>query len=172
MVTSQGNSAEGGSTRFTARTAGPEETRELARRLGTVCRGGETILLYGDLGAGKTCFTQGLALGLGIPPETRVTSPTFTLHGQYAGRLLLNHLDLYRLDEGGELDALGVADLIDEPGAVLAVEWPERLADLAAGDCLEVGLEHVGETERELRACASGERHRALLEKWRRAAES
>ena len=143
----------------------PEATRRLARLLGSACRGGEAILLSGDLGAGKTCFIQGLAVGLGI--RAPVSSPTFTLHAQYAGRLALNHLDLYRLDEPAQAEPLGLSELLNAPGAVLAVEWPEFLAGEAAGDCLRLFLSHGGENERGITAAAEGERHRGLVERWR-----
>ena len=151
---------------FSVVSTSPDETRALARRLGELCRGGEVILLRGDLGAGKTCFTQGLALGLDVDPLMRITSPTFTLHGEYPGRLILNHVDLYRLDDPCQADTLGIADLFDDPEAVLAIEWPELLGDAAAGDNLTVRLEHRGEGEREIAARAEGKRHRELLRCW------
>ncbi len=72
---------------LTVETESPEGTRLFGERLGRACRGGEAILLSGGLGAGKTTFVQGLARGLGVPPGTAVTSPTFVLHNQYRGRL-------------------------------------------------------------------------------------
>lgn len=141
----------------------PEKTRQLGERVGAACRGGEVILLSGDLGAGKTCFTQGLALGLGIPPETRITSPTFTIHGEYHGRLVLNHVDLYRLDDADTVEPLGIIDLLDQPDAVLAAEWPESIARHAAGECLTVHLEHQNENHRLITLTPQGPRHHALL---------
>lgn len=172
MVILEPHSAEGGAARFETGTASPEETRKFGSLLGKACAGGEAILLRGDLGAGKTCFVQGLAAGLGVAAETRVTSPTFTLHAQYSGRLILNHLDLYRLDGCGDMDLLGIADILGDPGAVSAMEWPEPAGNLVAGDCLAIELEHAGETARLLRAEAEGGRHRALLERWRTLAAS
>lgn len=148
------------------RSPSPEATREAGTRLGRVCRGGELILLYGDLGAGKTCLVQGLARGLGVPENYLVSSPTFTLHGEYPGRLILNHLDLYRLDEPCALDSLGLEDMLDDPGAVTAVEWPELLADASRGGRLEVRITHVGERERELGLTAHGAGHKATLARW------
>ncbi len=150
------------SLQMTVRTRSPEETRAVGRALGVACRGGEVFLLRGDLGSGKTCFVQGLAAGLGV--ETRVTSPTFTLHGEYQGRLILNHLDLYRLDEGADLSGLGIVEMLGEGGAVTAVEWPELLAGYC-GPRLELALSDCGEGERELVFTAYGVVHARLLER-------
>lgn len=146
-------------------TGSPEETRAVAACLGGCCEGGELLLLIGDLGAGKTCFVQGLARGLAVPENLRVTSPTFTLHAEYAGRLILNHLDLYRLDDAASADGLGIEDLAGEPGTVTAVEWPEVLAHVLGGDRLEIRLTAVGETRRRMDLSAFGPRHVALLER-------
>lgn len=144
----------------------PDETRRLAAGLGTLCRGGEVLLLIGDLGAGKTCFTQGLAKGLGVSAETRVTSPTFTLHAEYRGRLVLNHLDLYRLDEACMLDGLGVEDMLGDRTSVAAVEWPELLADGVGRERLEIRIGDAGEGRREFSLLAHGPVHCGLLRGW------
>ncbi|MDR1612680.1 MAG: tRNA (adenosine(37)-N6)-threonylcarbamoyltransferase complex ATPase subunit type 1 TsaE [Planctomycetota bacterium] len=141
-------------------------TREAARRLGELCAGGEAILLAGDLGAGKTCFAQGLAQGLGVDAAVAVTSPTFTLHAEYPGRLTFNHADLYRLRAAGELDAVGVPELLYAPGAVLAVEWPGLLLEQAGGEALLVELEHAGGDGRRLTIRAAGTGHRKLAAAW------
>jgi len=106
-------------------TASEDDTRALARELAADLAAGDTILLIGDLGAGKTAFVRGLAEGLGIDPG-EVTSPTFTLVHEYrGGRLPLIHVDLYRLD-AADLDEIGLdADLAAQ--GVLAIEWAERL---------------------------------------------
>lgn len=147
-------------------SSSPERTRALAALLGSVCRGGETVLLFGDLGAGKTCFVQGLALGLGVPSSMPVTSPTFTLHAEYRGRLYLNHLDLYRLDAAESLERLGVGDLLADREAVTAIEWPELLAGGAGNERLEVRLVDRGGDERALEAAAFGAEHARLLAAW------
>jgi tRNA threonylcarbamoyladenosine biosynthesis protein TsaE len=149
-----------------AGTSSPEETRALARRLGKLCRGGEIILLSGDLASGKTCFVQGLASGLGTPEELRITSPTFVLHTEYLGRLRLNHLDLYRLDSPEALNALGVWDILTEEGAVAAVEWPELLAGELPGGRLEIGIRNPGGDRREFSIRAKGKREIRLLAVW------
>ncbi len=144
----------------------PDATRALARRVGELCLGGEALLLFGDLGAGKTCFVQGLAAGLGVPAALRVTSPTFTIHAEYPGRLVLNHLDLYRLDDPVSAESLGVGDMLADRTAVTAVEWPEMLADgPGAADArrLEIRFESTGAEGRLLRLAAFGAAHARLL---------
>lgn len=106
-------------------TSSPEETFAFARSLGEQLAGGEVFLLKGDLGAGKTVFAKGLAAGLGIA-SSEVTSPSFTLINEYAGRLRLYHIDLYRLDIGVH-DELGLNEILDDRQAVVVIEWAERL---------------------------------------------
>lgn len=145
-------------------THAPDATRAVGACLGRACAGGEIILLMGDLGAGKTCFVQGLASGLGV--ETWVTSPTFTIHGEYPGtKLVLNHLDLYRLDDPVSQEGLGLDDMLGEPGTVAAVEWPEMLAGGVDGGRLEVRLTDAGDGKRELAFRAYGAKHVDLLAK-------
>lgn len=145
-------------------TSSPEETRSVAEFLGGKCRGGEVLLLIGDLGSGKTCFTQGLARGLGVPETLRVTSPTFTLHAEYAGRLVLNHLDLYRLDDADSLCGLGIEDLLGESGTVTAIEWPEILEQAFTGDRLEIRLTDMGDNRRRIEFSSFGRFHSGLVE--------
>lgn len=104
-------------------TESPEETRNLARRFSQALRGGDVILLQGDLGLGKTCFVQGLAEGLGW--QGAVLSPTFALLQEYDTRPPLAHADLYRLDTPEAVYTLGLDELSDN-GFILAVEWPNR----------------------------------------------
>ncbi len=122
------------------------ETLALAERLGGSLRGGEVVLLSGELGCGKTVFVRGLARGLGVDPE-RVSSPTFVLLTAYPGRLRLHHADLYRLDAVDVDLELELAELPGEDG-VLAVEWAERLSAVAWDKVRRVGLEHLGEDQR------------------------
>ncbi|MCC8189792.1 MAG: tRNA (adenosine(37)-N6)-threonylcarbamoyltransferase complex ATPase subunit type 1 TsaE [Planctomycetes bacterium] len=149
----------------------PAATRALADRLGQLCRGGELLLLSGDLGSGKTCFIQGLATGLGVDPAVPVTSPTFTIHAEYPGRLVLNHLDLYRLEEPEALAGLGLDDLLADPAAVTAIEWPELLGAGAGREYLAIALTPEGPDRRRIAAAARGRRHRELLHQWLKAEE-
>ena len=106
----------------------PEETFEAGRRVGERLRGGEILLLSGTLGAGKTVFTKGLAAGLGLDPA-EVSSPSFTLVNRHSeGRLVLYHLDLYRLAEGpGAAHAVELEELLADESAVIVIEWAERM---------------------------------------------
>lgn len=136
------------------RTSSVAETRELAGVLASLVRVGDCIVLAGDLGAGKTAFVQGLAAALGA--DEPVTSPTFTLvHSYRTGRLPLHHLDVYRLDRLGEVDDLGLAELLDD--GVVVVEWGDAVRDALPADRLEIaiGFGH-GDDERVLDAVSTG----------------
>lgn len=127
-------------------TASEAETARVGRELAAGLQPGDVVLLYGDLGAGKTAFVRGLAEGLGIPAAD-VSSPTFTIVQQYGGgRVPLLHVDLYRLAPN-EVDDLGL-DEIGE-GAVTAIEWAERLPR-AVPRAVRVSLRHAGDTAREI----------------------
>lgn len=129
-------------------TRAVEETERFARDLGATFRGGEVVLLHGELGAGKTAFVRGLAAGVGADPE-EVASPTFVLLTSYPGRLTLHHADLYRLRGDGDERELGLEEL-PGPAGVLAVEWAERLRVWPWMQVVRVSLEHVGPDERRL----------------------
>ncbi|MHC4887163.1 MAG: tRNA (adenosine(37)-N6)-threonylcarbamoyltransferase complex ATPase subunit type 1 TsaE [Planctomycetota bacterium] len=133
------------STEFTTHSI--EETIALGRRIGELCRGGECLLLHGPLGAGKTCLAKGLAVGLGIPEDDPVVSPTFVLHVQYFGRLEFNHIDAYRLGEGADVSMLGFEELVDGDG-VTAIEWAEYIEADLPHHCLNIEIERVDAEER------------------------
>ncbi len=131
----------------TITTTSESETAAIGRELAATLSAGDVVLLYGDLGAGKTAFVKGLAEGLGVPGD-EVSSPTFTIMQEYrGGRLPLFHVDLYRLDDPRELDDLGLEEVAE--AGVLAIEWAGKLerAPLAA---IRVSIEHAGETARRL----------------------
>ena len=130
-----------------------EETWELAKRFAAELKPGDVVCLEGDLGAGKTTFTQGLATALGVPG--RVTSPTFCIVQEHrAAKLpnlpnlpnLLVHMDLYRLHGEDDVIAIGWEDYLAE-GAVLVVEWPERAGALIPADARHVVFTHVADGE-------------------------
>lgn len=121
-----------------------EETYALAKKIADTLQGGEVILLSGDLGAGKTTFTKGLAKALGI--EDEVTSPTFTILNVYEdGRLKLNHLDMYRVESADELAELGIEDCFDDD-SVTVIEWNKF--EHFDGEVIEINITPTGENER------------------------
>jgi len=123
------------------------ETAAVARELAPRLSAGSVVLLFGDLGAGKTAFVRGLAEGLGISPD-EVTSPTFTLLQEYrGGRLPLFHVDLYRLSDRREVEDLGLDEIAAD--GVLTVEWAEKLPD-PPPEAVRVTISHAGDTERRL----------------------
>ena len=126
-----------------------EQTFEFARELAGTLELPAHILLFGELGAGKTIFTKGLAAGLGLEDPSEVTSPTFTLVNQYAGRVPIYHVDLYRI-EAGALDDLGLEDMFDEPTAAVVVEWAERLGNFDPGPALRVSLTYLAANTRQI----------------------
>lgn len=127
-------------------TGDEEATRGLGERLGRKLRRGDVVLLRGDLGTGKTCFTQGI--GRGLDCTNQVNSPSFVLMNEYDGRETLYHVDLYRIEDVEELDDLGLWDYAEK--GVLVIEWPERGADLLPGDGLVIELRY-GEADRQRR---------------------
>jgi tRNA threonylcarbamoyladenosine biosynthesis protein TsaE len=122
-------------------TSTAEETRQLAASVAELTRAGDLILLAGDLGAGKTTFAKGFGAALGVTEA--ITSPTFTLVSQYRGRLELNHIDVYRLDQVDEVLDLGLAEMLDEGGVTL-IEWGDTIIPALPADFLEVRL-RIGE---------------------------
>ena len=118
-------------------THSADDTRELAGQLAGVARRGDLVLLAGDLGAGKTTFTQGFGRALGV--EERIVSPTFNLVRTYDGRLPLVHADVYRLDHLQEIVDLGLPEMLDD--AVTLVEWGDVAAQALPADFLEARLE-------------------------------
>lgn len=128
-------------------THGPEETEDLGCRLAGQLRPGTVIAYYGDLGAGKTAFTRGLARGLGITEP--VTSPTYTIVNEYlSGRIPLFHFDMYRLGSSDELFDIGWEDYLAR-GGVCAVEWSENVSD-ALDDAITVRICRLSDQEREI----------------------
>ena len=130
-------------------TRSSQETEKLGEKIGKNCQGGEVFLLTGDLGAGKTCLTKGIARGMGIMED--VTSPTFVLHVQYMGsRLELNHFDAYRLAEAENIGELGFEDYFGYEQGVAVVEWPEVIMNtLPRKGAVEVEISSLSATERE-----------------------
>lgn len=150
------------------KSASAMETQNIGRLLGEHLVGGDVVLLEGELGAGKTTLAQGLARGLGVPPTTAITSPTFTILHEYEGKMKLFHFDWYRLpvvqgeDEEESLECLGDKD------AVCVIEWPERGRRLLPENAITVHLDHKGLSERQIRIDAPGKSRETLRESLRK----
>jgi tRNA threonylcarbamoyladenosine biosynthesis protein TsaE len=123
----------------------PEQTASAGEALGRTLGPGDVVALYGDLGAGKTCFVQGLVRGLGV--TTQATSPTFVLVNEYRGRLPVHHVDAYRTGGLTELIDLGLLDLIDGDGVTL-LEWADRAEPLLPARAVRVRIEGLGDEPR------------------------
>ncbi|HEU5152003.1 MAG TPA: tRNA (adenosine(37)-N6)-threonylcarbamoyltransferase complex ATPase subunit type 1 TsaE [Iamia sp.] len=120
-----------------ARTTSAPDTRALAAALADLVRPGDVVLLSGEMGAGKTAFTQGLGAALGV--TERITSPTFTIAQTYEGRLRIHHLDVYRLEHLHEALDVGLAEMVDD-GAVVVIEWGDAVVPVLPADFLEIRI--------------------------------
>lgn len=138
------------------KTASPEETLTLGERLGQAAQPGDCIALIGDLGAGKTLLTKGIARGLGISPAD-ITSPTFVLMARYAGKLTLYHFDAYRLSEPAELLAVGAEEVFYGNG-LSVIEWADRVVEILPGDRLDISLTVIGASDRAFSLLSTGPR--------------
>ena len=129
-------------------THSADETQALGQKLASRLAPGDVIAYFGDLGAGKTAFTRGLAQGLGITDP--VTSPTYTIVNEYlSGRIPLFHFDMYRLSSSDELFDIGWEDYLSR-GGVCAVEWSEKVEDAFFGDEIVLRIEKLGDSERKI----------------------
>ncbi len=135
-----------------------DQTLQIARELAQAMSLPAHILLYGELGAGKTLFTKGLAEAFGVQDVTEVTSPTFTLinqyKGQYKGKIRIYHIDLYRI-ETGALEGLGLDEIFDDPDAAVIIEWAERLGRFETPGAARVFLSYADAHSRKIRICLS-----------------
>ena len=124
-----------------------EETQALASEFSKMLKGGEVIILNGDLGAGKTTFTKALGKCLGITEN--ITSPTFTLMNIYkTGKLFLYHFDMYRIEDESEANELGLSEFFNDKKAICVIEWAENIKTLLPKDLIVIDIEKLGEYER------------------------
>lgn len=134
---------------FTWISDSPQETYNFGKFLGENLQPGDLVALFGELGAGKTCLTQGIARGLGVPEEYRVTSPTFTIINEYPGRLTLYHLDMYRLSGVRDLDEIDYDDCFNDRGVVV-MEWAEKIKEVLPEGALFILLTYINENRRKI----------------------
>lgn len=129
------------------KTESPEETIELATKIGAVLRKGDVIAYRGGLGAGKTTFTRGLAIGAGLDDE--VTSPTFALINEYHGAIDIYHFDMYRIESTDDLETTGFFDYpMDE--SVFVIEWSENIAGVLPENTIYIEIKRTGDESREI----------------------
>ena len=107
-------------------TQSTDETLELGKNIGTKLIAGDLVLLFGDLGSGKTCLTQGICQGIGLEKEAYIRSPTFTLINEYHAKIPIFHVDLYRLEKEAEIINLGLEEIIYSQ-AITIIEWSEKI---------------------------------------------
>ena len=129
-----------------------EQTFAVAKELAHKTKIPAHILLYGDLGAGKTVFAKGLADGFGVTDVDDVSSPTFTLINQYVGRVRIYHIDLYRI-ETGALDGLGLEEIFEDHNAAVIVEWADRMGRFETPGAVRVFLSYVDDHTRKIDIC-------------------
>jgi len=146
-------------------SSSPEDTQELGQTLGEILKPGDVICLFGDLGAGKTCFAQGVAWGAGFPLDDYISSPTFTLINEYSGKWPIYHLDFYRIKSQEELSDLGYEEYLFGQGIVI-IEWADRLDGLLPPERLEVWVRKMNMMQREITVTGIGGRYIDLMENW------
>lgn len=145
------------------RTTSERATMAAGRELASLLKSGDTLLLSGDLGAGKTALVKGVAEGLGVSEP--ITSPTFNILLVHPGRVPLYHIDLYRLDAAEQLEDIDYFGTL-EAGGVTAVEWGDRFIEAAPPNHLGVSIAITGDTSREIRLVPEGDRGRELARLW------
>jgi tRNA threonylcarbamoyladenosine biosynthesis protein TsaE len=132
-------------------TLSERETEEIAAQIADTLKGGDIIALHGNLGAGKTVFTRGLAAKLGV--QEAIVSPTFTIIQEYKikEKLWLFHLDLYRINNADSALAFGIDEYLEDSNAILVIEWPNRIAPILPETTIHIHIKHCGENQREIR---------------------
>lgn len=149
---------------FTISTNSSEDTHRLGKRIGSSLTTGIVISLTGELGSGKTTIVQGLARGLEVPENYYITSPTYTLINEYAGRYPLFHVDLYRIEGSNAFEEIGLYDILDGEG-VVAIEWADKLNAIDLYEYIHISFEILTETSRKIHITAYGDKAVALLER-------
>jgi tRNA threonylcarbamoyladenosine biosynthesis protein TsaE len=141
----------------------PEITFELGYRLGRLLCSGDVIGLVGELGTGKTKFTQGIAKGLEVDPKIYITSPTYTLINEYEGRIYLYHFDLYRINNTEDWEELGGDEYFLKNGIVI-IEWAEKILKYIPFEHIIINFNYISENKREINFKALGNRFKKILD--------
>ena len=141
-----------------------EETQLLGRKIGALISAGTVICLTGDLGSGKTSFVQGLAMGLGVPDDYYITSPTYVLINEYPGRYPLFHVDLYRIEDPVDFEDIGLYEILHGKG-VVAVEWADKLSKDFLSEYLTIHFEILNDKSRKITITVNGHDKKASYAK-------
>ncbi|MDR3554054.1 MAG: tRNA (adenosine(37)-N6)-threonylcarbamoyltransferase complex ATPase subunit type 1 TsaE [Syntrophobacteraceae bacterium] len=144
---------------------GEECSLLLGRKIGELLQAGDILALWGELASGKTLLTRGIAGGLGVPPQARITSPTFTIINEYSGRLHLFHLDLYRISGMDELQTLPWQESLFGNGVAI-IEWPGRLGRLLPEARWDMEFSITGDQTRTMLLRCHGSKNLARTPKW------
>ena len=151
------------STIIESRSNSARQTLLYGRALGESLKAGDLVAISGPLGAGKTQLVKGIALGLRVPGDEPVVSPSFVLVREYRGRLKLYHVDAYRLRSAAELLALGWDEIREQPDSVVVIEWADRVPAAIPEGAFQVELEHDGRTARRIRLAVADQGRRGAL---------
>jgi tRNA threonylcarbamoyladenosine biosynthesis protein TsaE len=135
------------SFQLTLTSRNPEETIFIGRILGENLIAVDIVALIGDLGAGKTCLTQGIAKGLDVPDQFQIASPTFTLINEYKGRVALYHFDLYRINGSRDLEEMGCDEYFFGEG-ISIIEWAEKIKEILPHETIYISMTHIDENHR------------------------
>ena len=149
IVSSVENTMNGHTAKLSVTSRNPEETFLIGKIIGRDLIEKDVVALVGDLGTGKTCLTQGIARGLGVPDEYQITSPSFTLINEYQGRMMLYHFDLYRLSRASEMDDMGYEEYLFGKG-VSVIEWADKVKDILPDDTLFIMISYADENARNI----------------------
>ncbi|HIJ55547.1 MAG TPA: tRNA (adenosine(37)-N6)-threonylcarbamoyltransferase complex ATPase subunit type 1 TsaE [Deltaproteobacteria bacterium] len=144
------------SFQFQTTTHSAEETQNLGQRIGEHIQAGTVLALYGDLGSGKTVFVQGLGMGLNVPEDYTITSPTYTLINEYPGRIKLFHVDLYRIANPVEMEDTGLDDVFRNDASA-AIEWADRLGEDLPENHIKIQFKINGTESRKIKFSAYGQ---------------
>ncbi|MBN1363918.1 MAG: tRNA (adenosine(37)-N6)-threonylcarbamoyltransferase complex ATPase subunit type 1 TsaE [Syntrophaceae bacterium] len=126
-----------------------QKTWEIARGIGERLKKGDILALSGELGSGKTCFTGGIARGLGVNEKYQITSPTFTIINEYPARYKLYHFDIYRIKDHAEFEDLGYEEYFNGEGVVV-IEWAEKIAERLPENIFLIKFEYINENKRRI----------------------
>ncbi|MCD6153312.1 MAG: tRNA (adenosine(37)-N6)-threonylcarbamoyltransferase complex ATPase subunit type 1 TsaE [Syntrophobacterales bacterium] len=145
----------------------PGDTLNIGKIIGSKLQKGNVVALTGELGSGKTCITQGIARGLGVPENYFITSPTFTLINEYHGRVPLYHLDVYRLSGSPDLNDIGYEEYFYGDGVVV-IEWAEKIIDILPAESMFIYLRYLDDNSREIKIIGKANNTSEIFEELRK----